>query len=187
MPRLIHVNGPSGVGKSSVARKFVSGSPGTLLVDPDLLLASIGGWEERFWELIPVARNLAVALAEAHLERGHDVVIAQLCTSLDEVRPFEHVAERTRSDYLEAHLECSVDTLLARFRASRIDSTDLVRAAVYRVIAGSGGEDLIEKIGSDFERYQRLRPNAVRLRGDLSIDSVTASLAGHLDDDRQIS
>jgi hypothetical protein len=49
VPRLIHLNGPSGIGKSTIARCYAEGHPGVL----DL------------------------AMAEAHPRTGHDVVMPQ--------------------------------------------------------------------------------------------------------------
>jgi hypothetical protein len=48
MPRLIHLNGPSRVGKSTLARRYVDEHPGTLALDLDVLAGLIGGWREDF-------------------------------------------------------------------------------------------------------------------------------------------
>ncbi|MBA8793744.1 adenylate kinase family enzyme [Friedmanniella endophytica] len=44
MPRLIHLNGPPGIGKSTLAALGVERHPGTLDLDADQLHPLIGGW-----------------------------------------------------------------------------------------------------------------------------------------------
>lgn len=48
MSRLIHLNGPPGIGKSTLARRYVSEHPGVLNCDIDVLRTFIGGWEDDF-------------------------------------------------------------------------------------------------------------------------------------------
>lgn len=43
--RLIHLNGPPGVGKTSIARRYLADHPLTLMVDIDNLRAALGQWE----------------------------------------------------------------------------------------------------------------------------------------------
>ena len=48
MPTLLHLNGPSGVGKSTLARAWADRHPGTLLCDIDELRTCVSGWESDF-------------------------------------------------------------------------------------------------------------------------------------------
>lgn len=41
--RLIHLNGPPGIGKSTLARRYVDAHPGVLNCDIDVLRTLIGG------------------------------------------------------------------------------------------------------------------------------------------------
>ena len=60
MGRLIHLNGPTGSGKTTLGRRWVEARRGAILVDPDSLLATLPDWRSRFWELIPVARTMVI-------------------------------------------------------------------------------------------------------------------------------
>jgi adenylate kinase family enzyme len=43
VPRLIHLNGPPGIGKSTIAQLYVDEHPGTLNLDIDRVRCLIGG------------------------------------------------------------------------------------------------------------------------------------------------
>ena len=57
MPRLIHLNGLSRVGKSSLARRYGDDNPGTLVLDIDVLVGLIGGWREDLFGALRTARG----------------------------------------------------------------------------------------------------------------------------------
>ncbi|WP_051790937.1 AAA family ATPase [Amycolatopsis jejuensis] len=119
MVRLIHLNGPSGIGKSTVARHYADLHPGVLDLEADQLVPLIGGWRTAFWDTLPTARRLAVAMAEAHLRAGQDVIMPQLATRLSEVSHFEEVANAAGGQYLEIMLTAPRAQAVARFRGRR--------------------------------------------------------------------
>jgi predicted kinase len=118
MPRLIHLNGPPGIGKSTLAQMYVDRNPGALNLDADRIVCLIGGWQDRFWETIQVARQIAIGMASTHLGTGHDVVMPQLVTSLSEIEGFEAVARDNYAEFREIVLTASREPSLNRF-ASR--------------------------------------------------------------------
>ena len=92
--QVMGVTGPPGVGKSTLAQRYVADHPGSLNLDIDTVASLIGGWRQDFFGVLPGARNIAVAMAETHLRSGADVVLPQLLMIVDEVRRFELAAER---------------------------------------------------------------------------------------------
>lgn len=81
MPRLIHLNGAPGVGKSTLARRYVGEHPGVLNCDIDRLRPMVGGWPEDFDGVGALIRPVALAMIRAHLDGGHDVVLPQMLAS----------------------------------------------------------------------------------------------------------
>jgi hypothetical protein len=88
--RLILLNGRPGVGKSTLAERYLADHPGVLSCDPDRLRPMIGGDPADVAEAV---RNLALAMAAAHLRTGHDVVIPQLVADPAQLQRFVVAAE----------------------------------------------------------------------------------------------
>jgi predicted ABC-type ATPase len=156
MPRLIHLNGPSGIGKSTIAQRYADRHPGVLNLDTDQVVSLIGGWQDDFWATLDVARELAVAMAETHLRNGRDVVMPQLATRLREVEGFESACEHSGAEYREIALVADKQQALDRF-AGRATNGDHARH-IDRIVARHGGLVLLEKIHADLTAYLRDRP-----------------------------
>ena len=161
MPILIHLNGPSGVGKSTLAQTYADDHPGVLNLDIDTVVSLIGGWRENFFGALSPARHLALAMAEAHLRNGWDVVMPQLVTSVDEAERFEAAAERAGAEYLEIALTVDPVEQVNRFRAKAKCSE--VGVHIERAVTAEGGDNLLRRIHQHFGTYIALRPAALRL------------------------
>jgi len=75
--QLVHVNGPPGIGKSTLSALYAERHPGTLNLDVDVVHRLVGGWtdeDNRTWEVVtPLIR----AMASTQLDGGRDVVVPQ--------------------------------------------------------------------------------------------------------------
>ncbi|ONI66905.1 hypothetical protein BWI15_27345 [Kribbella sp. ALI-6-A] len=123
MARLIHLNGPPGIGKSTLAALYADDYPGTLNLDVDVLHRLIGGWRDpnnRTWDL---AWPLVHSLASTHLRAGHDVVLPQYHARLDEITTLETLAHHHGASFQEVVLLDSRDSATARFD-HRAQTTD---------------------------------------------------------------
>jgi len=116
--RLILLNGPPGVGKSNVARRYLDDHPLALLVEIDALRCSLGRWEDRP-ETRLVARSLATALARTHLQAGHDVIVPQYLGRTEFIDTLCGVAEECGAGFHEVVLMDGEAALAERFRARR--------------------------------------------------------------------
>ena len=159
MPRLIHLNGPPGIGKSSLARRYAHEHPGVLDLDLDALRGLLPGL--RFIEVGPVVRPLGHALASAHLREGRDVVLPQYLGRLEEIEGFASTASVAGSDFVEVMLTDSRAGAVARFARRGADGTDPWHDEVRAVVAAQGGE---EHLGWMHDRLQEMlaaRPSYV--------------------------
>src|SRR3569833_1227780 len=73
--KLIILNGPSGVGKSTTAAALHKGMPLSLRIEIDELRRWISGYREHTKESLSLANEQALSAAETHLRLGHTVII----------------------------------------------------------------------------------------------------------------
>jgi predicted kinase len=118
MPRLMHLNGPPGVGKSSLARRYLAGHSLALLLDFDGIRAALGRWEV-VEESKLAARTLALVMAEAHLRGSHDAVIPQYVGRMDFIAMLEDVARRCGASFIEVFIDAPAIMAVDRSRARR--------------------------------------------------------------------
>ncbi|WP_326835761.1 AAA family ATPase [Amycolatopsis rhabdoformis] len=154
-PRLIHLNGPSGIGKSTVARLYADRHPGVLDLDTDRIVSLIGGWRADFFGTLPMARRLAVTMTETHLRSGFSVVMPQLATHLNEVSGFEEAARAAGVPYVEIALTAAKPHAFDRY-SSR--SSDGPARDIDEIIGRAGGLELIDRVHDHLAAYLRQRP-----------------------------
>ncbi|WP_210503795.1 AAA family ATPase [Nocardioides xinjiangensis] len=140
MPSLLHLNGPSGVGKSTLARAHAAAHPGTLLCDIDELRSWVSGWEDDFVGTGEAVRSSALALLTAYLRTGRDVVLPQLIVTPAQVERFEAAAAEAGAAYVGVVLDVAPDVLLDRLRSRAVTP---VTAVVSRIIEQRGGDELV--------------------------------------------
>ncbi|WP_031465811.1 ATP-binding protein [Sciscionella sediminilitoris] len=136
MPRLIHLNGPPGAGKSTLAARYAERHPGVLDLDTDRLRPLIGGWRERFGRTGELVRPLALAMAGAHLRAGLDVLLPQYLGRESEIAKFAAVARESGAAFVEILLHCPKETALRRF-ADR--TGEPLHEHLRAVVAANGG------------------------------------------------
>jgi len=112
------VNGAPGVGKSALADRYGRDHALALVVDVDDLRRHLGRWET-IEESKTTARDLAVALAAAHLGRGFDVVIPQYVGRREFVARLHRVAADAGTAFVEVLVTDDDAAIVERFRARR--------------------------------------------------------------------
>lgn len=183
MARFIHLNGPPGIGKSTVASAFADRHPGVLNLDIDHVTALVGGYKDRFSESFAAGVLLATAMAQVHLASGHDVILPQMMTNVnaEEMTVFESAAAATGAEYsqilLTANVESAVDRCMERAKTG-----DPRQDAVSKVIQDNGGADFVRKLHAQVTEYSAARqPYAVIDCEQLSVEetchAVEAALA----------
>ena len=150
MARLIVLNGPPGVGKSTLAQRYVDEHPMALDLDIDSLRRLLGRWREDVSRAGLLARAMSLTLAREHLGNGYDVVLPQYLGNPQFLAQAEAVAADTGAAFVEIMLMDDRDEVVRRFneRTRRAQRPTHVDAGAY--VAELGGDDLL------FTMYDRL-------------------------------
>jgi predicted kinase len=174
VPRLIHLNGPTGVGKSTIAARYSADHPGTLDLDADEIVRLVGGWREDFYGAVNLVRPLALAMAATHLASGHDVVMPQLIMRHSERDKFAAAAEAAGADYLEFVLLAPPETAVDRYRRREHHIDHVVEAL--------GGTDVIRRSHDRITAYLTPHVTVIEAGGDVeqTYATLTAALAHQL-------
>ncbi len=184
MPRFILLNGPPGIGKSTLAQRYTDDHPGTLNLDIDQLRVLIGGWQHRFAETGEIVRPLAQRMAATHLTAGRDVVMPQFLARVSEIEHFEAVAAENGALFDEIVLMDTKERSLQRF-ARRGDNDDHPwHDQVKTIVEHHGGESFLADMHDQLIDVVQARPGAVVLASaanaiEQTYGALTAVLERH--------
>src|SRR5437763_1468504 len=112
---LILLNGVPGVGKSTVAARYVAEHPDTELIEIDTIRTGIPGWrdDDRSKQ---VAREVALKQIAMHLRAGRNVILPQFLGKLEFIESLASVARSCDADFREIILTARPDEIARRFR-----------------------------------------------------------------------
>jgi predicted kinase len=181
--RLIVLNGPPAVGKSTVARRYVDDHPLALHLDIDSIRRLIGRWRDNPTRAGLLARAMTLTLAREHLSNGYDVVLPQFLGNPLFLEQAETVARDIGADFFEFVLMDGRDDVVRRFNERTAAATDPVHVDAGWLVGQLGGDDTL------FAMYDRLllllsaRPDARVVQCPKgAVDEVYRQLQAHLDE-----
>jgi predicted kinase len=180
MARLILLNGPPGIGKSTVALRYIDDHPLALCLDVDGVRRLIGHWQDRSTESGQTARKLALAMVGVHLREGHDVVVPQYVGRSEFIAALEGAAAEAGASFCEIVLTDTRESALARFHSRNSDAELATHHG--EVVEMIDGDDELTDMYDRLDRLLRSRPHARIIRtthGDTAAayEAVLAAVA----------
>lgn len=157
MPKLVLLNGPPAIGKSTIARRYVDAHPLALNLDLDLVRSLLGGWIDQQEQSGTLARKIAIEMARVHLLAGYDVVVPQLLGRPAFIETLEHLAHEVSAAFHEIVLLDTKESAMRRF-AERTDAH-----AQREIVNRAGGTAVLEQHYDALVALLATRPNAVTI------------------------
>ena len=162
-PNLILLNGPLGIGKSTLAKMYSERNPLVLNIDIDLIRAHLGQWREYRVESAKLSRRMAVETGRVSIKAGHDVVVAQILSRAEDMEVFEKLARDTRANLYEMLLyapkEVAVQRFIERGQAGGFEKGYSPGGLIDR----SGGLGYIKRRYDEMMALANSRPQTIRI------------------------
>jgi predicted kinase len=181
MAVLLLLNGPPAVGKSTLAQRFLEDHPLALLVEVDALRMSLGQWRELDDSKL-AARTLALALVDAHLEQGLDVVVPQYLGRPELIEALAAVAASHHARFVEVFLMDDKPEVVRRFLARR---DELARSGEMHpegdVPLGDVEADADDWLAR-LDQIRSMRPDTRLIAAGEGLDAAYAALLAQLAD-----
>jgi predicted kinase len=159
--RLIVLNGPPGVGKSTQARRYLDEHPFALIAELDVARRSLGRWQDDPVRATALARALTLAAADRHLAAGgHDVLLPQYLGNPAFHAEAEALAARHGATFHEFVLMDDRDTVIARFHKRNAAAQDPAHVEAGALVEQLGGDDTLARMYDRLLQVINARPGA---------------------------
>ncbi len=147
--KLILINGPPGVGKSTVAEKLHKAKPLSYLLEIDALRRNIAYYREHAQESGKLSYDISTAIVEACFNAGSDVIIDKAISDIEVVDSFFQVAKKYNTNTYEFILNASKESVIRR-----------AKNRGYKV-GGLLTFEKVERWWEDTQEYIKKRPQAI--------------------------
>lgn len=128
------------------------------------------------------ARELALALAEAQLTSGHDVIVPQYVGRIEFIERLDALARRCEVEFVEVVLVAEPTVVIERFRRRR---DELRSSAELHPEADVGAAEIEHVVGEAFDRLADIsdrRPAARHLPADADLATTYRLLLATIGD-----
>jgi predicted kinase len=114
-PKIILLNGNPGLGKSTLAQRYIDDHPMALNLDIDIIWRMMGGWRTEPRADIQKLKY-AYYMAEMHLSGGDDVIVPQAIQDNEQYCRYEEIAAKSGAILKEVVLIAPLDEAIERFK-----------------------------------------------------------------------
>ena len=167
--QLIILNGPCGVGKSTVARILHEQMPLSFLLDVDAQMHFISHYRDLREERWALTKAVGQAIVRACFREGRDVILEKMIYDPGTLDSYRAVADELGADVREFILTASKETVLARAHNRGFRDESLLTP------------EKCERFWQEIERLKPLRPEAVVIEtDDLTLDEAASRVRAHL-------
>ena len=162
-PKLILLNGNPGMGKSTLAQRYIDDHPLALNLDIDKVWFMLGKWQQTRPESDVIKYKYAEILAKEHLSSGYDVVVPQQMESSVIYEKFERIAATHNAVFKEFVLLSDPDDVVERLkiRGRAQGYSDGFRPG--GILDTSGREEKLKLMYENVMRMTVLRPSIIKI------------------------
>ena len=147
--KLIILNGPAGVGKSTLARRLHEDAPMSLLLNIDNWRKQISHWRENRRESQVLSYKTATVAIGAHLEESYDVIVDKAILNDDStLDALVGVGRKHNAQIYELVLTAEKEVIARRAFERGFDPNGLLNA------------EMVEKLLELSQELQKTRPEA---------------------------
>lgn len=143
-PRLIVLNGPPGIGKSTLARRYADDHPLSLVLDLDVVRGMLGRWRDDAVQAGLLARAMTLEMARVHLRAGHDVLVPQYLGRPQFLHQVEALAAQEGAHFDEFVLMDGRDESVRRFVERTRAATSAAHVEAGELMDAFGGRPALE-------------------------------------------
>jgi predicted kinase len=112
--KIIIINGPTGIGKSTISRMVHQDLPLSFLLSIDEQRRYISHYRENRIESRDLVRNLALGIIDNYLQTGNNIIIDAVITDIEFIEKIIQIGQKHNSQIFEFILNSDKDTLIKR-------------------------------------------------------------------------
>jgi predicted kinase len=157
MQKLIFLNGPAGIGKSTIAQKYIDEHPLAISINGDDIIVMIGQWLAHEEEARKYMFELTKSMTDTYLRTGYDVLLPYLLVHPEQADAFEAIVKSHGAKFYEVVLfadkEASIERLMERGTWGEAGVPPLTEK----------DKPIIEELYDNMETALHYRPNTIKI------------------------